>query len=274
MIPSVNACHAIMLLQELAAAEAALSAARQEGEDALVAAREQYEAELLLHQQKLRDAKGAVRQREQDLQQRVTELEVGASPWPSPLSLSLVFSSPPFAAQDAYAAAGCVLQWVRDPRVFMLLLNSLTAPHTDTTTATLSLPHSCSCEEHNVSFSKLPTCFLTGSVVFCLELLITTIKTLVFATFVFATFVFGVICRKRLRTCVVVTLTTLTMPATSVHVWNATLSLCQYLPTCPVTIITVLTTGTCEHKFDVICRKRLRMCVAVPRLSWRSVTVT
>jgi hypothetical protein len=87
VIPSVNACHAIMLLQELAAAEAALSAARQEGQDALVAAQEQYEAELLLHQQKLRDAKGAVRQREQDLQQRVTELEVGALPWTSPLSL-------------------------------------------------------------------------------------------------------------------------------------------------------------------------------------------
>jgi ElaB/YqjD/DUF883 family membrane-anchored ribosome-binding protein len=99
--PSVNACHAIMLLQELAAAEAALSAARRKGQDALVAAQEQYEAELLLHQQKLRDAKGAVRQREQDLQQRVTELEVGALPWTSPLSLSSV-------SQPSICCSGCL----------------------------------------------------------------------------------------------------------------------------------------------------------------------
>jgi hypothetical protein len=142
--------------------------------------------------------------------------------------------------------------------------------HTDTTTATLSLPHSCSCEEHNVSFSQLPTCFLTGCVEFSSE----TVDNHHQSFWCLATFVFGVICRKRLRTCVVVTLATLTIPATSVYVWRATLSLCQHLPTCPVTIVTGLTTGTCEHMFDVICRKRLRMCVAVPRPLWRSVTVT
>lgn len=65
------------LTQELAAAEAALAAARQEGQQALAAAQEQYEAELLQQQQKLREAKGAVRQREEDWHQRVAALEVG-----------------------------------------------------------------------------------------------------------------------------------------------------------------------------------------------------
>lgn len=73
---SASSAKVASLTQELAAAEAALAAARQEGEEALAAAREQYEAELLQQQQKLREAKGAVRQKEEDLRQRVAALEV------------------------------------------------------------------------------------------------------------------------------------------------------------------------------------------------------
>jgi chromosome segregation ATPase len=71
-----SASKVASLTQELAAAEAALAAARREGQEALETARVQYEADLQQEQQKLGQAKGAVRKREEELTQRIAGLEV------------------------------------------------------------------------------------------------------------------------------------------------------------------------------------------------------
>jgi hypothetical protein len=77
---SASAAKVASLTQELAAAEAALTAARQEGEEALAAARVQYESDLQQEQQKLREAKGAVRRQEEEWHHRIAALEVGGAP--------------------------------------------------------------------------------------------------------------------------------------------------------------------------------------------------
>lgn len=73
---AASAAKVASLTQELAAAEAALSAARQEGEEALAALRSQHEADLQQEQQRLREAKGAVRRQEEELTHRIAALEV------------------------------------------------------------------------------------------------------------------------------------------------------------------------------------------------------
>lgn len=73
---SASTAKVSSLTQELAAAEAALTAARQDGEEALAAARVQYELDLQQEQQKLREAKGVVRRQEEEWHLRIAALEV------------------------------------------------------------------------------------------------------------------------------------------------------------------------------------------------------
>lgn len=73
---AASAAKVASLTQELAAAEAALTAARQEGEEALAAAQAQYESDLQHEQQKLREAKGAVRRQEEEWHHKIAALEV------------------------------------------------------------------------------------------------------------------------------------------------------------------------------------------------------
>jgi len=73
---AASAAKVSSLTQELAAAEGALAAARAEGEAALVAAGQQYDADLLQEQARLVEVQGAVRRQEEEWSHRVATLEV------------------------------------------------------------------------------------------------------------------------------------------------------------------------------------------------------